>query len=581
MKKEHKFINPYNFIPLGNLCQRTSYQDERKYSGYIECELKTLTPLIMIDSSKGVKDEDNHMIYSEVFMLKDKPVIPASELRGMIRNKFEILTNSCLVSSQKELAFFGRHEGNMRNPGILDFSDPDNIKLYKCNKYEVEECDKKYFNNYRTGDFICFDIRKEKNRNVFDKLGGSHEGYVKIGETFNKKNAIHIFELTNEIETAKNEIDFKNMYDEICERYHDNFERYCTKEKNHNSQTNKDYRPIWYEKIGNYIYFSLGQNGQAKSKKIFKDLVDPSFLPCKDKNNLCEACSLFGTVQNDFAVSSKVRFEDAYLKTNTTSFYATDKPIILDELATPKYYNALFYMRLYDQIGLINDYVDLSWNVDFKSKFSMNKNKTFLLEEGDIEIRGRKQYWHHKPDINKKVEKTKRNISVRPLKDNLVFTFKIYFDDITKSQLEHLNMAICLENDSNYAHKLGLGKPLGYGSVKIKTNKIIYKEVVYADDEFQYILKEYKPQYKTIKDTFLGLDEEQFYAIIHMFNTDFIKDNIVDYPRNIPNGKIYEWFQENKKGVYNPMVKEKCISVLPFADFDYDYLIQQGINNKK
>ena len=38
---EYKFINPYNFIPLGDKCHKTTYQ-KGDYTGYIECILETI-----------------------------------------------------------------------------------------------------------------------------------------------------------------------------------------------------------------------------------------------------------------------------------------------------------------------------------------------------------------------------------------------------------------------------------------------------------------------------------------------------------------------------------------------------------
>lgn len=572
----YQFINPYNFIPLGDECNRQKNNEEKKYTGYIECELKTLTPMIIIDHEKCKEDENGHKIYKDTFMINKVPAIPASELRGMIRSKFEILTNSCLSSAEEELPFYGRYNGNMRKPGILDFSDPKNVKLYSCTKYEVEQKDRGMFNKYQTGDFVTFNSRRKKrNVEVFNNFNnnGYHSGYVKKGELFNRKNAVHIFEIKNEIQGLVNQKDFAEMYKEICETYEEGFENKGVKKK-HNSQTEKAYRPVWYEIIDNYVYFSLGQNGQTKYRRRLKNLMNHSFLPCKDSENLCEACELFGTVQNNLAVSSKVRFEDAYLKDKIDEPYITHKPIVLEELSSPKYNNALFYMFLYEDY-IIDYNTNLSWNVDFKSKFNMKQNKTFAIGDNEIEIRGRKQYWHHKPNINKKVEKTKRNVSVRPIKDNLTYTFKVYFDNISETQLEHLHMAITLGENNDYAHKLGLGKPLGYGSVKIKATNIVYKNVNLENNKIKYQMNKYIPKCKTIQNTFKTLTESQRYAIDNMFSYSFLLNHhiIVDYPKNNPNDNGFEWFQANKSN------RNKL--VLPFSSSSYDKLIQRNITKSR
>mgnify|MGYP007025280643 CR=1 FL=1 len=43
-------------------------------------------------------------------------------------------------------------------------------------------------------------------------------------------------------------------------------------------------------------------------------------------------------------------------------------------------------------------------------------------------------------------------------------------------------------------HKLGLGKPLGFGSVKVRTKEIKCREIEYKDGKLKYIMKPYYPK---------------------------------------------------------------------------------------
>ena len=56
---EYKFINPYNFIPLGDKCHKTTYQ-KGDYTGYIECILETKTPLIIDRKSTRLNSSHIH-----------------------------------------------------------------------------------------------------------------------------------------------------------------------------------------------------------------------------------------------------------------------------------------------------------------------------------------------------------------------------------------------------------------------------------------------------------------------------------------------------------------------------------------
>lgn len=567
----YQFINPYNFIPLPEQCNRIHKNEPACYTGYIQCQLTTLTPLIMIDSVEGTEDSNvkEHMVYRDTYMLNNRPAIPASSLRGMIRNKFEVLTSSCTSSAEEDLAFFGRYNGNMTYPGILDLSDPNDYKLYKCNKYPLRYTEfRNDLRNKKNGDKLSFNIGRVEDKLVVTSISnrGTHHGYLKIGEKFGHRTAYHIFEKTNSTIDATNKNDFKRMYDEICETYYDNLGN-----QNHHSKCNSNLKLVWYENIDGYVYFSLGQNGQTKYRHHYKDIVPKSTLPCNDINNLCEACTLFGTVNNTVKTNSKIRFEDARLISNTKNYYQTKNAFVLEELASPQYSNPYFYFQFYqnDELFNGNGYV---WNSDFYKRNLRNQN-SIPINDGCIQARGRKEYWHHQPIIKDNIEKTKRNVSVRPLKTNLVYSFKVYFNNITKTQLEHLHMALCLGNNSDYAHKLGLGKPLGYGSVKIKTTNIIYKNIEYKNNTFTYKLQKYTPTHATIEDTFDTLDTIQLFAIKQMYSFSFLAKQHhqvpVDYPRNYPNGKIYEWFGASRG--------QGDESLLPFSDYEYDYLIQHGM----
>ena len=83
---------PFNFISLGNenKINRGPIKKD-KYTGKIMCTLTNLTP-ISIGSEKS----------SEFIKFKNKYVIPASSLKGEIRNIIEVLTNSCVTNVKEK-----------------------------------------------------------------------------------------------------------------------------------------------------------------------------------------------------------------------------------------------------------------------------------------------------------------------------------------------------------------------------------------------------------------------------------------------------------------------------------------------
>lgn len=111
--KGYRFYNPYNFVRI--LPQRKPADDAPKdvklltfapppthdrysgLSGTISCELTTATPLFVSDS-EGVTQAkgDNGKPHNShrFFTVKGKKAIPATTLRGALRNVYEIITNS-------------------------------------------------------------------------------------------------------------------------------------------------------------------------------------------------------------------------------------------------------------------------------------------------------------------------------------------------------------------------------------------------------------------------------------------------------------------------------------------------------
>ncbi|MBI1766352.1 MAG: TIGR03986 family CRISPR-associated RAMP protein [Acidobacteria bacterium] len=88
------------------------------------------------------------------------------------------------------------------------------------------------------------------------------------------------------------------------------------------------------------------------------------------------------------------------------------------------------------------------------------------------EIRGHKFYWH-KGDAKIPLadDKTKESqlTRIEPVKAGVRFCFRVHFENLRAYELGALAWALCLPGEAgkNYCHKLGMGKPLGMGAVKI------------------------------------------------------------------------------------------------------------------
>ena len=135
------YVNPYNFISLNDTgCVRYNpYIGNESYTGYLDVELTTKTETIVPDTNV----EDKTKPVFEFFSYDDKntkgfrsPVIPGSEIRGMLRSDFEAFTDSCMSTVNEMKSFISRVK-NAKNPGILKKDENGNWQLYPAKRYPL------------------------------------------------------------------------------------------------------------------------------------------------------------------------------------------------------------------------------------------------------------------------------------------------------------------------------------------------------------------------------------------------------------------------------------------------------------
>lgn len=114
------FHNPYHFVPVKegtrpddltveNFKQRNTghvtharymtSRDGTYYSGRLICRLTTETPTVIGDKQEPLPDESHKVT---PFVLRDKPAIPASSLRGLVSSISEAASNSALRILEKK-----------------------------------------------------------------------------------------------------------------------------------------------------------------------------------------------------------------------------------------------------------------------------------------------------------------------------------------------------------------------------------------------------------------------------------------------------------------------------------------------
>ena len=154
---------------------------------------------------------------------------------------------------------------------------------------------------------------------------------------------------------------------------------------------------------------------------------------CADLKTLCAACSLFGVIQGDTVhAQGRLLFSDAMLSQGTLEPWQ----IRLPELSSPKPYHYEIYSNTRRRGGA---------------------------------IAGRKFFYHHRLQTDLSVTpdawSTRANGVMEVAPVGSCFAFTLMFHGLTEIELARL--VSCLVLEEGLGHKVGMGKPIGFGSCRI------------------------------------------------------------------------------------------------------------------
>lgn len=538
--KNIRFINPYNFVGLGSGVERKE-KTFGELTGKISCTLEMKTPCAVPDSEKlkikkiinDKKKEIEHKEYP-FFRVGDMPVIPGSQIRGVIRSAYETLSNSCLSVNNVDIL-------SSRNPtpkvaGIIQFKE-GRYRLFAARKYRDKGQD---FNKDTDVRRQWYDIRKTQ----------------KIDFIFSK---------------TSTEIECLNL-DEAIKDYKENVEIYKKQRGSYLDKLgNTDFLkirsdgglyPVFYELVYDaedkekkpVVHLSPSQIGRTVYKNKVTDLLG-TYASCShsDGAELCKACSLFGIIANKNH-ASRVRFADAVLISDS---FKTENFVTLKPLSSPKITSVEFYSSRPEKAVM--------WSYDDKTTAYVNGRNTTMPEKTlcEVELRGRKFYLHN-PNIKKEDyegEKSNQNATMELASAGNRFSFDVFFEKITQEELNELVWCLTIgENDlvnGKQMHKLGHGKPLGLGSVKIVADSVEIRR--FDKETFEYSIEKLSPD-ECLKTNPFDENSRYFKEFMTITNFETAKGGKISYPiaddcRGSENSKAaHQWFVANRS--YNGTTME-------------------------
>lgn len=592
-----KFVNPYSFIPFGKAPNREdpslAAQDSAALkTGWMDVAVTVRTPLII--PGQVLSDQNGHVTKDFFRLPNGTYAIPGSTLRGMIRSVYEAASNSCLpfvLDAEEIITSRTPVYAAFKQRGLLEYNPVSGEwSLFEANVYKLQDPITRYrVNSVLANGEYSFNGKKYQNAQTVHFIPDGYEASLSDGEEnpsgwlqFQKPPAIsdrptrkgnipayHVCVLTKKNllfvwkgkDGKRNRQPYLDLKAEL---------EYTISNPSGNDKANKEDKahkalmkaledaakkggvlPVWYLEINTgsekEYYLSPAAIGRIHQRRDWREIMG-EYAPCTDPKSLCPACRLFGTASNmqggKLKVKGRLRFGDALPRHEFTTEEAH-----LRILSNPKPSAFEFYLERPEVRGQEVTY----WNFDY---FSTGRNQNMAYHALRRAMpRGRKMYWHSEKQYSlrnpgsNEFGNSKLNSSFKAAPGGSEFMFRLYFDRITEKQLKELQWVITLgdaPSDVRHLHKLGHGRPLGYGSVKLSILNVAERSVTAEGEALQYIPPVPRPTGEDWKpECPWDASSDPILSLLAMTDVEKTKGKIVSYPL-WDDGKIFTWFGKNR-----------------------------------
>lgn len=215
--------------------------------------------------------------------------------------------------------------------------------------------------------------------------------------------------------------------------------------------------------------------------------------PCTKIDKLCPACRLFGAADVDESRAGNTNDESSGEDAGKESTSLMGRLRIENIRKDPERGRTNTDVKTLKILGspkeTATNFYLINANHD-NSKAVIKKSGRGYDGSPPPIIRGRKFYWHqcdappHQliSDKYTTTDMSNQNITAEVLEAGAVFEFDLYFENLEPAELALLYWTLHLQG--GMLHKLGRGKPLGLGSVKID---IIHENSFFIDPEARYL----------------------------------------------------------------------------------------------
>ncbi|MBK9404463.1 MAG: TIGR03986 family CRISPR-associated RAMP protein [Ignavibacteria bacterium] len=504
------------------------YHTER-ITGYIGLSITTLTPMYIRDNKDLNVDENT--INSDFFSpANGKLRMPGSSFRGMLRNLVEIVSFGKFGNfDDKRLYMRGFADKTLGkeyraynmsafSAGRVTYNMNSGLLLKNGNQYVIKDSGKPA------------QVTKENSK---IKIGssGTEFNFYDVGNEYivvpGKMSKDRDWVITKPVSGCKEIVLLKMDIDDY-KNDENRTDRVNLLEKLSSMKGGVPCFYIQWKDENNTTRTTFGHTGMFRlpyRRTIGEHIPDV----LKDKKVLDIAEAIFG---NETRFSGRIFVEDSFCHNSNKS------EILIGEthpkiLSGPKPTTFQHYLtQISEDVRELKHY-----NPDSEEKLSA--------------IRGNKLYWHKAEsegwkETNQVSESDKQHTKINPVRKDTIFTGRIRFDNLSDVELGALLFALDLPKGC--LHKIGMGKPLGLGSIKITpTLHLSDREKRYTDlfAEWSENFKELNEDNNTIND-FKNKFAEYVLKQLNGDSEEYTFKNLWDEDRMKELKRMLDW--ENKPG---------------------------------
>lgn len=476
--------SPYNFVGLSKKIYQPSWESlighdlpiDGGLSGHIEYELKAETPIFVGGTGNGKEKK-------EFFSVDNRPAIPGSSLKGMLRNVYSIMTYSAIQPQDIRGSSRDLHDQTYRDrvtrgsaTGWLRFREREqDFVIIECQFSKIRkhnlEAEVPGLRNARTaGEKYAALKAAGKLKKI--QSGGRSEYYVMTGEIPNKEN---YFKFAEPAQNAREYVVSADLVRRVALLYN----LRTKKQDEPDDTTYKEFLKNFIAKrISDYpgapVFFTTENGvvtayGFAQLFRLLHDASPADLVPAAHKADVYRdmANLLFGYTTSEKqtaaafgALKGRVFFTPALLQGNASSYEVS---LVLMGPRPSFYPNYL--VQDVNQQGIVSKY------------------KTYL--HSGLQIRGWKRYprrtqiWTpaSEPGEKKSNGTAKVQGTIKPVQKGSSFYGRIIFHNLHPTEFGALIWSLALGGDGRLCHSIGGGKPYGFGSVKAIIKKVELRSI--------------------------------------------------------------------------------------------------------